>query len=80
MEIKMAFASYETLGFEILTIQPFHSYTLAYCRPIHLISIEFQNIDNDLGYPPKKNFFFPFHCYNIAIYEVTLNEIFRTNY
>jgi hypothetical protein len=31
----------------ILTIQPSHSYTLAYCRPIQLISIDFQNIDND---------------------------------
>jgi hypothetical protein len=37
----MAFASYETL---------------AYCRPIHLISIEFQNIDNNLSSPPKKLF------------------------
>jgi hypothetical protein len=35
------------LGFWILTIQPSHSYTLAYYRPFHLISIEFQNIDND---------------------------------
>jgi hypothetical protein len=60
----MAFASYEILGFEyipieyitILTIQPFHSYTLAHCRPIHLISIEFQNIDNNLGSPPKNLF------------------------
>jgi hypothetical protein len=25
---------------------------LAYCRPIHLISIEFQNIDSE-GSPPK---------------------------
>jgi hypothetical protein len=30
---------------------------LAYCRPLHLISIEFQNIDNDQGNPPKKLFF-----------------------
>jgi hypothetical protein len=32
---------------------------LANCRPmppIHLISIEFQNIDNDQGSPPKKLF------------------------
>jgi hypothetical protein len=29
---------------------------LAYCRPIHLISIEFQNIGNDQGSPPKKRF------------------------
>jgi hypothetical protein len=27
---------------------------LAYCRPIHIISIEFQNIDNNPGSPPKK--------------------------
>jgi hypothetical protein len=27
---------------------------LAYSRPIHLISIKFQNIDNNLGFPPKK--------------------------
>jgi hypothetical protein len=32
------------LGLWILTIQPSHSYTLAYCKPFHLISIEFQNI------------------------------------
>jgi hypothetical protein len=41
----MAFASYETLGFESLTTKPSHYYTLEYCRPIHLISIKFQNID-----------------------------------
>jgi hypothetical protein len=40
----------------ILTTQPSHSYTLAYCRPIHLVSIEFQNIDNNLGTPSKKLF------------------------
>jgi hypothetical protein len=34
------------LGLWILTIQTSHSYTLAYCKPIHLIFIEFQNIDN----------------------------------
>jgi hypothetical protein len=45
------------LGLWILTIQPSHSYTLAYCRPIHQISIEFQNIDNDQGCPTKKLFF-----------------------
>jgi hypothetical protein len=44
------------LGLWILTIQSSHSYTLAHCRPIHLISIEFQNIDNDQGFPPKKLF------------------------
>jgi hypothetical protein len=45
------------LGLRILTTQPSHFYTLAYCRPLHLISIEFQNIDNDQGNPPKKLFF-----------------------
>jgi hypothetical protein len=29
---------------------------LAYCRPILLISIEFQNIDNDQGSSPKRLF------------------------
>ena len=46
------------LEFGILIMQPSHSYTLAYCRPIHLISIEFQNIYDDLG-SSKKAFFFP---------------------
>jgi hypothetical protein len=67
------------LGLWILTMQPSHSYTLAYRRPIHLLSIEFQNIDNDQGNPPKK-LFFPFNCYNLAIHEVTLTEISSTNY
>jgi hypothetical protein len=40
----------------ILTTQPSHSYTLAYCRPIHLISIEFQKIDNDQALAPRKLF------------------------
>jgi hypothetical protein len=35
------------LGLWILTMQPSDYYTLAYCRPIFLISIEFQNIDNN---------------------------------
>jgi hypothetical protein len=43
----------------ILTIQPSHSYTLAYCRPIHLISIEFQNIDNNQESLPKNSFYSP---------------------
>jgi hypothetical protein len=58
MKITMAFASYETLGFEswlynlpILTV--WHIIGLF---SIHLISIEFQNIDNDQGNPPKKVF------------------------
>jgi hypothetical protein len=62
-----------------LTIQPSHSYTLAYCRPIHLISIEFQKLKTTRA-PYQKNFFFPFNCYNLAIREVTLTEIFSTNY
>jgi hypothetical protein len=43
-----------------LTIQPSHFYTLAYCGPIHLISIEVQNIHNDPGSAPKNfcNLFF----------------------
>ena len=44
------------LGFWILTTQPFYSYTLAYYKPIYLISIEFQSIDNNLGSPPKTLF------------------------
>jgi hypothetical protein len=32
---------------------------LAYYKPIHLISIEFQNIDNVPGFPPKKLFLSP---------------------
>jgi hypothetical protein len=47
------------IGLWILTIQPSHSYTLAYCRPIHLTSIEFQNIDNDHSSPPKKIISYP---------------------
>jgi hypothetical protein len=64
----------------ILTIQPSHSCTLAYCRPIHLISIEFQNIDNNLDFPPNFLFFFTFNCYNLVIHVVTLTEIFSTKY
>jgi hypothetical protein len=41
-------------GLSILTTWPSYFWTLAYCRPIHLISIEFQCIDNNLGTPPKK--------------------------
>jgi hypothetical protein len=44
------------LGLWILTTELFHSHTLAYCRPIHLISIEFQCIDNNPGSPPKTLF------------------------
>jgi hypothetical protein len=44
------------LGLRILTVQPSHFYTLAYCRPIHLISIKFQNIENNYGSLPKKLF------------------------
>jgi hypothetical protein len=56
IKIKMTFTSYETMGFKSWLHKPSRSYTLAYCRPIHLISIEFQNIDNDLGSSPKKLF------------------------
>jgi hypothetical protein len=44
------------LGLWILTIQPSHSYILANCRPIHLISIEFQNIENNHDSLPKELF------------------------
>jgi hypothetical protein len=66
-------------GFWILTTWPFHSCTLAYYSPIYLISIEFQNIDNNLATPPKK-IIPPFDCYNLTIGVVTLVEIFSTNY
>jgi hypothetical protein len=57
------------LGLWILTIQPSHSYTLAYCRPIHLNSIEFQNIDNDQGSPPKKLFLLFQLLYSCNLYS-----------
>ena len=44
------------LGLWLLTTQSFQSYILAYFRSIYLIFIEFQNIDNNLGNPPKKLF------------------------
>jgi hypothetical protein len=66
-------------GLWILTTWPFHSCSLAYCRPIYLISIEFQNIDDNRP-PHQKNFSFSFKCYNLAICVVTLAEIFSTNY
>jgi hypothetical protein len=43
-------------GFWILTTWPSHSYTLAYCRPTHLIYVGFHSLDNNLGAPPKKHF------------------------
>jgi short subunit fatty acids transporter len=46
-------------GFWILITQPSHSYTLAYCRSMHLISIEFQNIDNNPATPTKITFSSP---------------------
>jgi hypothetical protein len=52
---------------------------LAHCRPIHLLSIEFQSIDSNLGNPPK-NFFFPFNYYNLAIHAITMIETFSTQY
>jgi hypothetical protein len=66
------------LGLWILTLQPFHSYTLAYCRPIHLISIEFQTLTT-IQALYQENFFFPFNCYNLAILEVTLTKMFSIN-
>ena len=39
-----------------IRIQSSHSYTLACCRPIHLISIEFQNTDIHPSNLPKKLF------------------------
>jgi hypothetical protein len=56
LKIKMTFVSNENLGFWILITWPFHSYTLAYYKPIHLISIEFQSIDSDFDTSPKKTF------------------------
>ena len=41
------------LGLQILATWSSHSYTLAYCWPIHLISIEFQNINNNRLTSPK---------------------------
>jgi hypothetical protein len=64
--------------FWILTIQTSHFYILAYCRLAHLISIEFQIIDNHPSTPPK-NSFFSFNCYNLAICVVILIEILSTN-
>jgi hypothetical protein len=46
----------DDVGLWILTTWPSPSYILAYCRLIHLISIEFQSIDNNPGSPPKTNF------------------------
>jgi hypothetical protein len=46
---------------------------------MHLISIELQNIDNNLDTPPKK-FFFSFNCYNLTVCAVTLTKTFPTNY
>jgi hypothetical protein len=30
--------------------------------------------------PYSKNFFFPFHCYNLSIHGVTLIEVFSTHW
>ena len=67
------------LWLQILTTWRFRFYTLSYWSPIHLISIEFQNIDNNLGTLPK-NFFVIFNCYDLAICVVTLTGTFSTNY
>ena len=58
-----------------MTTQSFHSYTLAYCWPIYLISIESQNIESHLCNPPEE-LFIPCDCYNLIIWAVTLIEIF----
>jgi hypothetical protein len=63
----------------ILAIQPFHFYTLANCRPVHPFQLNFTTSTMIMAFH-KKNFFFPFNCYNLAICEVTLSEIFPTNY
>jgi hypothetical protein len=63
----------------MLTTQPSHSYTLASCWPIYLISIEFQNIDNNWGSLPKKLFFSSLVAIR-AIHAMTLTTIFSTNY
>jgi hypothetical protein len=52
LKIKLFFASCETWALN-LDYKPSCSYTLAYCRPIHLFSIEFQNIDSNSCTPPK---------------------------
>jgi hypothetical protein len=46
------------LGLWILTIQPSHSYTLACCRPIHLILLNFK-ILTTIWTPHHKKLFFP---------------------
>ena len=66
-------------GLQILTPWPFHFFPLAYFKPIHLISIKFQNIENNLD-TTLKNFFISFNCYNLAILVVTLTETISTNY
>jgi hypothetical protein len=67
------------LGLWILTIQPSHSHTLAYCRPFHLISIEFLltsiRVLTTIRATHQKNFSFLFNCHNLAIREVILTEI-----
>jgi hypothetical protein len=50
-----------------------------FLRLILLISIEFQNIDDNQGSLPKKKFF-PFEYYNLIIREVTSTKIVSTNY
>ena len=58
-------------------IQPSHSYTLAKCWPIHLISIEFQNIDNGQG-SLREKLFLSLQVLYLAIHEVTLTKILYT--
>jgi hypothetical protein len=54
LKIKITFASYKTLVFESWLQDLIFSYTLACCRHIYLISIDFKSIDNNLDTPPKK--------------------------
>jgi hypothetical protein len=56
-----------------------HYFPILILSSLNLISIEFQNIKNDQGSPPK-NFFFTFNCYNLVIHAITLTEIFFTKY
>jgi hypothetical protein len=43
------------------------------CRPIYLISIEFQNIDNNLGTPP--NYFFFHYSLPLIISHLLISHL-----
>jgi hypothetical protein len=75
----MNFSFYGTLDFESWLYDLSILILLAYCRPIHLIFIEFQSIDSNLGTPPKTFFFF-FNCYNHAIIQSLLTKAFLAHY